>query len=133
MIFWITLFVMIASIMLTIYADKRFIEWLNNTGLIITFISIAAVIVMFIGILGTHIAAKPFIAENQEKYNTLIYKLESENCRDEFGLLNKEIIDEIQNWNEDLAYYKSAQKDFWIGIFFPNIFDQFEFIDYRTK
>jgi anaerobic ribonucleoside-triphosphate reductase len=53
-------------------------------------------------------------------------------CRDEFGFLGKEIIDEVQNWNEDIRYYKAAQDDFWVGIFHPNVYDEFETIDYDT-
>ena len=41
----------------------------------------------------------------------------------------KELMNQIQEWNEDLAWYKANQKDFWIGIFIPNVFDQFEFIN----
>jgi len=44
--------------------------------------------------------------------------------------LNKEVIDEIQDWNENITYYKNIQKDFWVGIFVPNVYDQFETIDY---
>ena len=38
---------------------------------------------------------------NAEKYKALTYKLESEACRDQFGLLNKEIVDEVQRFGND--------------------------------
>lgn len=40
-------------------------------------------------------------------------------------------MNEIREWNEDLSWDKKNQDDFWIGIFVPNIFDRFEFIDYN--
>ena len=36
---------------------------------------------------------------------------------------------DIQDWNEDLAKYREIQDDFWIGIYIPNVYDQFEFIE----
>ena len=77
-----------------------------------------------------YIGVNAQVESNKERYNAITYKVESGACRDEFGLLNKEVIDEIQDWNEDVIYYKNIQKDFWVGIFIPNVYDQFETIDY---
>ena len=43
----------------------------------------------------------------------------------------KELYNQIQDWNTDLAYYQNIQDNFWIGIYYPNIFDEFEFIEYK--
>lgn len=32
-------------------------------------------------------------------------------------------------WNTDLAFKKEAQRDFWVGIFYPNIYDEIDFIE----
>ena len=69
---------------------------------------------------------------NRECYNALTYKMESTTCRDEFGFLSKEVIDEVQEWNQDVKYIQAAQDDFWVGIFHPNVFDEFETIDYES-
>lgn len=37
-------------------------------------------------------------------------------------------MDEIREWNEDLAYRKAIQRNFWVGIYYPNIYDNLEFI-----
>ena len=39
----------------------------------------------------------------------------------------------IREWNEDLAYYQNAQDNFWFGIYYPNVFDQFEFIELKSS
>ena len=100
-------------------------------GTIITVILSIVAAVMLIVISVNQIGDRASLELNQERYNALIYKVESDSYRDEFGLLNKEVIDEIQEWNEDLAFRKSNQRDFWIGIFIPNIYDDFEKIDYE--
>ena len=94
--------------------------------------AITALFVCLIIILVNHIQVDGFIARNTEIYNSLIYKMESTTCRDEVGFLNKEVIDEVSNWNRDLQHGKVMQNNPWVGWFYPNIFDQFEIIDYNS-
>ena len=94
--------------------------------------TITILIVCSIIMLVNYIQVDSFIATNTEIYNSLIYKMESTTCRDEFGFLNKEVIDEVQEWNQDVKYIQAAQDDFWVGIFHPNVFDEFKTIDYES-
>ena len=100
-------------------------------GAIVTVASVIIAIIMLVFISVNQIGGRISFEKNQERYKALIYKVESDSYRDELGLLNKEVIDEMQDWNEDLTFYKSNQRDFWIGIFIPNIYDDFEMIDYE--
>ena len=68
--------------------------------------------------------------EFTQRYESLTYQYENVVFDSES---KKELYDQIQEWNEDLAWYKSAQRDFWIGIYIPNIFDQFEFIELASR
>lgn len=45
----------------------------------------------------------------------------------------KEIHEKITEWNTDLAFKKEAQRDFWVGIFYPNIYDEIDFIEFEEK
>lgn len=67
----------------------------------------------------------------QEQYKALTYKVESGACRDDFGLLSKEVIDEIQEWNTDLIYKKQMSNNIFVGIFYPNVYDGLDTIDYE--
>ena len=87
---------------------------------------------MLIIICGQYIGVDAQVEKNKEIYNAIEYKVTSGSCRDELGLLSKEVIDEAQEWNKDVAYYQNIQDDFWVGIFYPNIYDQFEIIDYKN-
>lgn len=92
----------------------------------IMFISVCAVLSLF-----SYSLMPGEVAKYRQTYKGLQYKLTSEKCRDQFGLLNKEIVDEIQEWNEELALNKAYQHNFWIGVFVPNVYDEFEFIEYK--
>lgn len=146
MLFWLCLIILIVGIGLVIVGKMKWFDTRNENKLrkflyqnnctiksfgwgtvIISGIIMVIMIVIFACI---YIGVNAQVERNKERYNAITYKVESGSCRDEFGLLNKEVIDEIQDWNEDVTYYKIFQKDFWVGIFVPNIYDQFETIDY---
>ena len=63
------------------------------------------------------------------EYEVLCYKASSVNTRDEFGLLNKEYIDEIQKWNMKIKEGKYWQNHFWWGVFNPDIYNNVDVID----
>lgn len=100
--------------------------------LTILIVAMFVLMIMSFVVIINHTGTDAVIAENAAVYDSLIYKMESTTCRDEFGFLNKEVIDEVAKWNQDLAKNKSLQRDPWIGCFTPNIFDEFEFIDYNN-
>ena len=55
------------------------------------------------------------LEKTREQYKAITYKIESDACRDEFGLLNKEVIDEIQEWNKDVRFYQNIQEERFLG------------------
>lgn len=85
--------------------------------------------VMTVTVLSENIGREATLASMKEKYKALVYKAESDFIQDEFGFVNKEIVDEIQNWNTDIAYKKQKQNNFWTGIFVADIYDELEVID----
>lgn len=110
-----------------VYYNDGPIYWTFGTTAVISGIVIAC---MLIGIISFNISADGLRASNEQRYNALVYKAQTEAIRDEFGIVNKSYIDEVQAWNEDLAKYQSYSHSFWIGIFYPKrAFDGFEFID----
>ncbi len=96
----------------------------------IIFSVVAAIMLLIIGC--SYLDANAKVELYNERYEALEYKVTSGACRDEFGLLSKSVIDEVQDWNEDLIYYQTIQDDLWLGIFYPNIFDQFKTIEYSS-
>lgn len=67
------------------------------------------------------------VAENQQLYDSLTYQLENDIYEgDLYG--KSKLYEQITEWNTDLAKNKALQHDIWVGMFYPDIYDQFEFI-----
>lgn len=131
MIFWIFVILLVIGVILLfadyyIGIDSFALEILAAATSLVSGIIVA---IMLIVIISNNFGAQGEKLSNQQTYDSLIYKSQTESIRDEFGIVNKEYIDEVQAWNENVVKYKSWQRDFWIGIFIPNIYDDLETID----
>ena len=149
MFFWLVCFLIIVGIVMVILGNKcwnrpdvrkNLKDYLNHffyynddslcsIGSAVIIIAGIIFLIMIFGIIDTYSGLDAYIAQKNETYKAICFKVESEYARDEFGLLNKEIVDEVQTWNETIAYKKEIQDNFWVGIFYPNIYDEFELID----
>lgn len=110
------------------YSDE--IKFAGKFTVVITIISI--VCMLFI-MCGKHADIKAQVEADKETYIGIKHKVTSEACRDEFGLLSKEVVDEAQSWNEYIKLNQTLQDNFWVGIFYPNVYDQFETISYEEQ
>lgn len=142
MIFWLSVIIFTVGIVILIANGiGRALSYKYEYSNTSEFILIFGVAVAFIGAVWLLIAGLPLVISqttitatkqaNVEKYKALTYKLESEACRDQFGLLGKEIIDEVQYWNTDITYYKSMEDNFWMGIYYPDVYGDLGTIDYE--
>ena len=68
------------------------------------------------------------VAKYQQRYESLTYQYENDFYNNDNEVGKYELVSQIEYWNTDLAYRKTIQRDFWLGIYYPNIYDQFEFI-----
>ena len=149
MLFWLFIILLFVGILLLVLSCKggdifeeekheklhdffwKYDDGIMVTGLLFTIVFGIVVGVMACVIVSENTEASAKVEQYRERYKALEFKVESKSYRDDFGLLNKEVIDEIQQWNEDVSYNKSIQRNFWLGIFYPNIYDEFETIDYE--
>ena len=70
-------------------------------------------------------------AGNKAIYESLVYQYENELYENDNDVGKKELMADIEEWNADLAFYKAIQRNFWVGIFIPNIYDEFEYIELK--
>ena len=129
MLFWSFIIIFVVGIIL--YKVFEF-EFLGDFGYLISTLSGLAVIISLFLIIGEYTTMDSYLEKTREQYKAITYKIESDACRDEFGLLNKEVIDEIQEWNKNVRFYQNIQDNFWLGIYYPNVFDEFETIEYES-
>lgn len=123
MIFWIILLVTIVFIIWGFFSDWDFLPFLGSA------LGGIASLVMAIVILVSHIWINGYIESCNTRYNMLVYQYENGFYNNENEVGKYELIRDIRLWNEDLSKYKELQDDLWVGVFYPNIYDQFEFIE----
>jgi len=127
MLFWIFVILLIVGVLVTIYGDYH---WEDIGSFVVTISGIITAVLLLI-IMVNYVTLDADLEKQRETYKAIVYKIESDACKDEFGLLSKEVLDEVQEWNETIIYRQNAQDNFWVGIFIPNVYDEFELIDYE--
>lgn len=132
MVFWIFVALLIVGIILVVIGFHYFNnvgETCFNVGLFLSIIAAIVVVISMVDFCITYSGLDGDIAANQMRYESLTYQYENDIYDNDNDLGKKELMNQIQEWNEDLARNKKNQDDFWIGIYTPNIYDQFEFIE----
>ena len=88
------------------------------------------IVVIFIVILMiTYIPIDARIDRLQEQYNSLTYQAENHIYDNDNDVGKQVLMDQIREWNQDLAYGKRACHNIWYGMFYPKrIYDNFAFI-----
>lgn len=129
MIFWITLIAFVVFLVLAIiFADSWDFDWIGMFSAVLTFVSGIAAAIMLIVIIVNNVGVEASIEANKQRYESLIYQAENNLYENDNDLGKKELVNQIQEWNEDLASGKALQDDFWVGIFYADIYDEFDFI-----
>ena len=129
MIFWITLIaVVVFTVLSIVFFDSLDFEWVSMLSTIISVIAGIAFVVMLIVVIVNNVGVEASIEANKQRYESLIYQAENNLYENDNDLGKKELVNQIQEWNEDLARGKALHDDFWVGIFYADIYDEFNFI-----
>lgn len=123
MLFWIFAAIMVGGIV-----------WVMIDGLSDLAMALAVVGVIVVGVSGiimmfAHCAPDADVAILNKRYESLVHQYENDIYENDNDIGKRELMVDIQEWNENLAMNRELQDNFWIGIFVPNIYDQFEFIE----
>ena len=85
-------------------------------------------VVLSIVIICCNVGIQGQIASKQATYDSLVYQAENNIYENDNDLGKKELANQIQEWNEKISEGKTMQHDFWVGNFYPDIYDNFETI-----
>ena len=86
---------------------------------------------MLVVIIENNICPDARSAMYQRRYDALVYQYENDFYDNDNDIGKRDLMENIEAWNTDLAYRKKAQRNYWVGIFYPNIYDDFDFIELR--
>lgn len=126
MLFFIFVAIFVIGLLAVIFTD----EWsdLHLAALCTLAVGVTLLVISAIGFATSYIGTDASIAKWETQYESLTYQLENNLYDNDNDIGKKELMDEIREWNEDLAYCKEIQRNFWIGIYYPNVYDNLEFI-----
>ena len=133
MLFWLFVIVMVVGVLLVIL-DAHFLyknDLTFDIGMTMALVGFLAVLTSSLIILLSHIGLDAKVEKHNARYESLVYQYENDIYDNDKKKKKKELMDDIQEWNEDVSYYKELQYDFWLGIYCPNIYDQFEKIELK--
>lgn len=126
MLFFIFIALFAISVLAIIYTDEMS-GW-HLLATIAVVLTLIALLISTIGLASVYINADASVAKWETQYESLTCQLENNLYDNDNDIGKKELMDEIREWNGNLAYCKEIQRNFWVGIYYPNVYDNFEFI-----
>ena len=133
MLFWMTIIVTVLGLILGNILFEHDFEILFGFSAGASMIAAIALLIEIIVLCVNHIGVDGYIQRMNARHDMLVYQYENDIYDNDNDLGKRELIEDIQSWNEDLAERREIQDDTWIGIFIPDIYDQFEFIELGGK
>ncbi len=130
MLFWSFVIILIVSLVLVELLWDY--DVLQGLSVVIAVIAAGAIGISLFIIGFNHLCVDATTAKYQVRYESLTYQYENNFYDNDNDIGKYELVQQIEKWNTNLAYYKAVQRDFWLGIYYPNVYDQFEFISLES-
>lgn len=131
MLFWIFVILLVVGIMILVVGNRVCEAGIVLLGLVVTVTGVLAVLISLSVMIEENIEADAKVAEYKMRYESLVYQYENELYDNDNDVGKRELMADIEWWNSDLANRKAKQNNFWVGIYIPDIYDEFEFIELK--
>ena len=125
----IILFILLGIIgYIIVKKSDEFSIW-NLLGILILVIAAVGFLACIIAHGVIFLSADGTAAALQARYDTLMYQVEHHLYEDEvMSVSMRDFMKEITEWNTELATNQALQNNIWVSIFYPNIYNNFNFI-----
>ncbi len=107
------------------------LSFFGTVSMILASLLVVVVIFMGIVILVENSGTDAKMEDLRQRGEILEYQLENDLYDNDNDIGKKELYSEIEEYNSTIINGKRMQYDFWYGIFYPNIYDCLEPIDYK--
>lgn len=107
------------------------LSFFGTVSMILASLLIVGAIGMGIVILVENSGTDAKMEDLRQRGEILEYQLENDLYDNDNDIGKKELYSEIEDYNSTVIKGKRMQRDFWYGIFYPNIYDCLEPIDYK--
>lgn len=123
LIFVVLIVIIITSFIVTVKSR-------NDSLAIIPGVSLVILIILAIMAIPPTIMYSGDMEANKKLYESLTYQLEN-NIYDSGNNIDKaELYEKITDWNTDLARGKAMTHNIWVGVFWSDVYDEFDFIEF---
>lgn len=136
LMFVVVILFIVASFALYVWNDNRKI-WSSD---IVDFISTCmavfgaiAFVVLLIVYFCIAIPADGDYAQNIQRREALVYQLENNMYSNDNEIGKFELYSQIKEFNEDLAVGKAMMDNIWIGCFFPDFYENIDYIPFEIS
>lgn len=129
MLYWILLIIILLLILISYQLEENNHEISCVISCFFTFIFGLVLVFLSIGMICEYVNIDGRIEKYKTEYDSLVYQYKNDIYDNDNDLGKKELMNDILEWNKNLTYMQNAQDNFWIGIFFADIYDQFKTIE----
>ena len=88
-------------------------KWDEIRGIVTSAIGIAAIVISIAIMAFNYIPTDAYVDAMNTRYDTLVYQYENKIYENDNDLGKRELMTDIQSWNEDLAYKQKIQDNTW--------------------
>lgn len=103
-------------------------ECLGFLSAILSVLGWIVFVIMLVFAIAANVGTNGKIAAKHQIYDSLVYQLENDLYDNDNDIGKRELYEKVTDWNADLAQGRAMQHDPWVGVFYPNIYDNLEFI-----
>lgn len=122
MIMIIPVVMLAIGVVISHHFDRKNYITSSEIGYVISIVGLLAIVVAGLIAIVVNFNANGTMARYKQKYESITYQIEN-------SVGQKEVYEEVQEWNECIAEGKAMQDDYWFGVFYPDIYDEFELIE----